>query len=93
MMYLCVFLLGGTVCLVTQLLFRLTGISVGNILTAAFCLGVVFSALGWITPLANFGQSGIFLLLYGGGDAAYQGMEFLLEGDPSGILLSCFVLW
>lgn len=98
MMYLRAFLLGGTVCLVTQLLFRLTKRSIPVVLTSAFCAGIVISALGWMDPLTSFGQSGMFLLLYGGGEAAYRGMVSLLAGDPGPILryialvLFCFAV-
>ena len=86
MTYLNAFLLGGLFCLLTQLLFRLTKWSIPVILTVAFCLGVVMTALGWMNVFTGFGQSGMFLLLYGGGDAAYQGMVCLLAGDPGPVL-------
>lgn len=98
MMYLRAFLLGGSFCLLTQLALRLTKHSIPVILTAAFCAGVILTALGWMDPLTAFGQSGMFLLLYGGGEAAYRGMVSLLAGDPAAILryialvLFCFAV-
>ncbi len=98
MMYLHAFLLGGAFCLLTQLAFRVTRLSIPVILTAAFCVGVVLTALGWMDPLTGFGQSGMFLLLYGGGEAAYRGMVSLLAGEPGAILryialvLFCFAV-
>lgn len=98
MTYLHAFLLGGLFCLLTQLLFRLTKWPIPVILTVAFCLGVVMTALGWMDVFTGFGQSGMFLLLYGGGDAAYRGMVSLLAGDPGPILrylaliLFCFAV-
>ena len=70
MTYLHAFLLGGLFCLLTQLLFRLTKWPIPVILTVTFCLGVVMTALGWMDVFTGFGQSGMFLLLYGGGGAA-----------------------
>lgn len=67
-------------------------------LTAAFCAGILITALGWMDLLTGFGQSGMFLLLYGGGEAAYRGMVSLLAGDPGPILryialvLFCFAV-
>lgn len=82
MTYLHAFLLGGLFCLLTQLLFRLTKWPIPVILTVAFCLGVVMTALGWMDVFTGFGQSGMFLLLYGGGDAAYRGYGQLACWGP-----------
>lgn len=98
MIYCYAFLLGGTACLLTQLAFRLSKRSIPVVLTAAFCAGILITALGWMDPLTGFGQSGMFLLLYGGGEAAYRGMVSLLAGDPGPLLryialvLFCFAV-
>ncbi len=98
MMYLNAFLLGGAFCLLTQVLFRVTKWSIPAILTITFCVGALMSALGWMELFTGFGQSGMFLLLFGGGDAAYLGMVDLLAGSPATILryvllvLFCFAV-
>ena len=98
MLFLRVFLTGGLFCLVTQICFTLTKRSIVTILTGTYCAGIILSALGIMGPVAAFGQSGEFLVLYGGGDAVYQGMAALLQGDPVPILryvvliLYCFVV-
>lgn len=81
MIFLKAFLISGVFCLLTQLLFRLSKRSVLSVLTVTFLLGVAFSALGWLTPLGNWGQAGLYMLLYGAADAAYQGWCSLLAGD------------
>lgn len=89
MVYLKAFLLGGGFCLATQILFRVTKRSIPAILTFAFCTGILLTASGFMDVLTSFGQSGMYLTLYGAGEAAYRGMTALLEGEPSGILRYC----
>ena len=81
MNYLGAFLIGGVLCLITQILSDITKRKIVTILTFAFCLGIILSACGVISKLSEFGCSGVFVMLYGGGDAAYQGMDALLKGD------------
>jgi len=38
--------------------------------------------LGWMGLFDVFGQSGMFMLLYGAGEAIRLGMTSLLNGDP-----------
>ena len=98
MIYLKAFVLGGGFCLATQFLFFVTKRSIPTILTLTFCAGILLTASGLMDFLTSFGQSGMFLTLYGAGEAAYRGMVSLLDGEPSGILrycgliLYCFVL-
>ena len=82
MIFLNAFLLGGALCLLTQFLFRISGRSVIFILTFTLCVGILVTALGWMDLFTGFGQAGMFLLLYGAGEAAYLGMAGLLAGDP-----------
>ena len=86
MTYLQAFLLGGALCLLTQLLFRTTKRAIVTVLTLAYCIGILMTAMGWMAPLSDFGQCGMFLVLIGGGEAAYWGMGSLLQGTPSDIL-------
>ena len=61
-------------------------------------LGIVATLLGWMDPLGNLGQSGVFLLLYGAGQAAFGGMADLVAGNGATILrylilvLYCFAV-
>ena len=77
MIFLNAFLLGGALCLLTQFLFRISGRSVIFILTFTLCVGILVTALGWMDLFTGFGQAGMFLLLYGAGEAAYLGMAGL----------------
>ena len=98
MLYVNAFLLGGALCLLTQILFRLSKRSVFAILTFTLCVGIVLTALGWMDWFTGFGQAGMFLLLYGAGEAAYLGMAGLFEGQfvpllrYLGLLLFCFAI-
>ena len=98
MIFLNAFLLGGALCLLTQFLFRISGRSVIFILTFTLCVGILVTALGWMDLFTGFGQAGMFLLLYGAGEAAYLGMAGLFAGDPVpllrylGLLLFCFAI-
>ena len=98
MNYLCAFLVGGLLCCVTQFIFEKTGKSVVFLLTGAYCVGIVATLLGWMDPLGNLGQSGVFLLLYGAGQAAFGGMADLVAGNGATILrylilvLYCFAV-
>ena len=83
MNYLYAFLIGGILCCITQFLFDKSRKSVVFILTLAYCIGILATLLGWIAPLGNIGQSGDFLLLFGAGQASFDGMAALLAGNPS----------
>ena len=50
MTYLQAFLLGGALCLLTQLLFRTTKRAIVTVLTLAYCIGILMTAMGWMAP-------------------------------------------
>ena len=81
MNYIGAFIVGGLLCVITQLIADYTKKQVVWVLTAAFCIGVLLSATGIIGKMSVLGSSGVYLMLYGGGDAAYQGMISLINGD------------
>lgn len=94
MIYLQAFVIGGLFCLLTHLIFRISKRSVVFMLTFAFCVGILMSALGWMDIFTGFAQGGMFVLLYDAGEAAYLGMASLLAGDPVPIIrYVCLVLF
>ena len=56
-MYLKVFLVGGALCAVGELLTLLTKLTPARILVCYILTGVVLSAVGWYGPLTGFGHA------------------------------------
>ena len=81
MNYIGAFIAGGLLCMITQIIADLTKKQVVWVLTATFCIGVLLSATGIMGKMSALGSAGVYLMLYGGGDAAYQGMFSLINGD------------
>jgi len=69
------FLVGGSICLVGQLVMDLTkpGITPGHILVGYITLGALLSALGLYQPLINIGGAGATIPLSGFGHSLAQG--------------------
>lgn len=69
------FLVGGTLCLIGQLVMDLTkpGITPGHILVGYITLGALLSALGLYQPLVNLGGAGATIPLSGFGHSLAQG--------------------
>lgn len=71
--YIWAFLVGGAICVVGQLLISLTRLTPARILVLFVTLGVVLSAVGLYTPLAEFAGAGATVPLTGFGHALAQG--------------------
>jgi len=69
------FLVGGSLCLIGQLVMDLTkpGITPGHILVGYITLGALLSALGLYQPLINLGGAGATIPLSGFGHSLAQG--------------------
>jgi stage V sporulation protein AE len=69
------FLVGGSLCLIGQLVMDLTkpGITPGHILVGYITAGAVLSALGLYQPLINIGGAGATIPLSGFGHSLAQG--------------------
>ncbi|WP_333871116.1 stage V sporulation protein AE [Desulforamulus putei] len=69
------FLVGGTICLIGQLVMDLTGYKVtpGHILVGFVTVGVIISALGFYQPLVDFAGAGATVPLTGFGHLLAQG--------------------
>lgn len=73
-MYLKVFLVGGALCLIGELLVLRTKLTPARILVCYILAGVVLSAIGLYGPLAEFAGAGATVPLTGFGHALCQGV-------------------
>ena len=75
MYYLWVFLIGGALCAVAQILIDKTKLTPARILVIYVCSGVILTALGIYKPLVDFAKCGATIPLTGFGYAIAQGVE------------------
>lgn len=73
-MYVKVFLVGGLICLIGEVLVLRTKLTPARILVAYILAGVVLSAVGLYGPLADFAGAGATVPLTGFGHALCQGV-------------------
>ena len=78
-MYLKVFLVGGALCAVGELLTLLTKLTPARILVCYILTGVVLSAVGWYGPLVKFAGSGATVPLTGFGYTLAKGAEEMVK--------------
>lgn len=69
------FLVGGTICMIGQLLIDLTKLTPARILVSFVVLGVALTALGLYGPLVNFAGCGATVPLTGFGYSLATGVE------------------
>ena len=87
MNYFWAFVTGGAICVVGQLFLDLTALTPARILTGYVVAGVVLSALGWYSPLAEFAGCGATVPLLGFGHMLAKGVSTALaEEGAIGIL-------
>ena len=75
MMYVKAFLVGGIICLVSQLLIDRTRLTPARILSAYVVLGVVLSAVGLWGPVVEFAGAGASVPLTGFGNLLAKGVK------------------
>lgn len=75
MSYVWAFVVGGTICVVGQLLIDYTSLTPARILTGYVVAGVVLSAVGAYKPLAEFAGAGASVPLLGFGHLLAQGVR------------------
>ena len=73
MEYVQVFVTGGAICLIGQLLMDLTKLTAPRILVIFVVSGAVLQLLGWYEPLVEFGKSGATVPLPGFGYSLAKG--------------------
>lgn len=87
MNYFWAFVTGGAICVVGQLFLDLTALTPARILTGYVVAGVMLSALGWYSPLAEFAGCGATVPLLGFGHLLAKGVRTALaEEGAIGIL-------
>lgn len=87
MNYLYVFLVGGAICTVGQILIDKTNMTSARILVLFVTLGVLLGAIGIYKPLAEFAGAGASVPLTGFGNALAQGA---IEGAKESGFLGAF---
>lgn len=80
-MWLRVFLVGGLICVVGQLLIDLTGMTPARILVSFVTLGVVLTAVGMYEPLVEFAEAGATVPLLGFGYVLATGVKEAVAQD------------
>lgn len=78
-MYVKVFLVGGALCAIGELLTLLTKLTPARILVCYILAGVVLSAVGLYGPVAEFAGAGATVPLTGFGHALCQGVLFSVQ--------------
>lgn len=84
MQYLYAFLVGGTICLIGQVLIDKTKLTPARILTGYVVAGVLLSAIGVYKPLSDFAGAGANVPLCGFGHVLAQGVKTSV--DQYGVL-------
>jgi len=73
LLYLKVFLVGGLICLIGQILIIKTTITSSRILVLFVCVGAILEALGLYEPLVNFAAAGVTVPITGFGRSLAKG--------------------
>ncbi|MDD4316664.1 MAG: SpoVA/SpoVAEb family sporulation membrane protein [Clostridia bacterium] len=74
--YVWVFIVGGAVCLIGQVLINLTKMSAARILVIFLLLGVLLEAIGVFEPIKEFAKAGVTIPIIGfGGNLAKGAIE------------------
>ena len=88
MEYLKVFVVGGLICVVGQILLDTTKLTPAHILVVFLTSGVLLGAVGLYEPLAKFGEAGATVPISGFGYALSKGA---IEGAKSKGVIGAFV--
>lgn len=75
MSYLRAFLVGGTICLIGQLLIDYTKLTPARILVSFVVMGVILGGLGWYQPLIDYAGAGASVPLTGFGSLLAKGVK------------------
>ena len=82
--YLRVFITGGVICALVQLLMEKTKMMPGRIMVLLVCTGVVLGAIGIYEPFARFAGAGATVPLLGFGNTLWKGVKKAV--DEEGLL-------
>lgn len=87
MEYLKAFLVGGTICIIGQIILDTTKLTPAHILVSFLTLGVILGGIGWYKPIVEFGGAGATVPIVGFGNALAKGA---IEGAKSKGLIGAF---
>ena len=73
--YVKAFLVGGTICLIGQLLIDFTKLTPARILVSFVVIGVILGGLGWYQPLIEYAGAGASVPLTGFGSLLAKGVK------------------
>ena len=79
--YLKAFLVGGSICLLAQLLIDYTKLTPAKILVSFVVLGVILGGLGIYEPLVDFAGAGASVPLLGFGNTLARGVREAVQED------------
>lgn len=79
--YLKAFLVGGSICLLAQLLIDYTKLTPAKILVSFVVLGVILGGLGIYEPLVDFAGAGASVPLLGFGNTLAKGVREAVQED------------
>jgi stage V sporulation protein AE len=90
-MYLKAFMVGGSICLIAQIIINITDLTAGKILVYFMLAGVVLTAVGLYQPLVDFAGAGAtvpisgfgYLLANGAIKGAERGFLYAITGSLS----------
>ena len=73
------FVIGGTICVLTQILMEKTKLMPGRIMVILVCLGALLGALGIYGPFSEFAGAGATVPLLGFGNTLWKGVKEAVE--------------
>lgn len=79
MIYLRAFLIGGSICALTQIVIDKTKLTPARIMVGIVCLGVLLSAIGVYQPFADWAGSGATVPLLGFGHNLWKGTREAID--------------
>lgn len=79
--YIFAFLVGGTICMLAQLLMDTTKLLPGRVMVILVCTGVILGALGIYKPLLDFAKAGASVPLTGFGYNLWLGTKEAIDED------------
>ena len=79
--YLKVFITGGIICALVQLLMEKTKMMPGRIMVLLVCSGAILGMLGIYKPIVDFGQAGATVPLLGFGYNLWKGVKEAIDNQ------------
>ena len=79
--YLRVFITGGVICALVQLLMEKTKMMPGRIMVLLVCSGAILGMLGIYKPIVDFGQAGATVPLLGFGYNLWKGVKEAVDNQ------------